>query len=84
MAASVLPQFTPAEWRVKSHLARAAAKNEANVPLRQALAAHALDMALLAEKIEREAAAPQRSAAVPVGHPPSPTFRPKRRQRVRI
>ena len=70
MAASFLPEFTPAEWREKSRLAREAAKKEPNLLLSQALAGHALDMAQLAEMIERQRRAPY-SPAYPAGDPPA-------------
>ena len=49
-------EFTPDELREKSRLTIAAARNEPNLLLKQAMAALAFDMAMHAEDLERRAA----------------------------
>ena len=56
-------EFTPDELREKSRLTIAAARNEPNLLLKQAMAALAFDMAMHAEDIERRAA--RQSATAP-------------------
>ncbi len=48
---------TPAELREASQLTRLAAAREPELHLKRRLASHALALALLAEKMERDAAA---------------------------
>jgi hypothetical protein len=48
---------TPAEWREESRLYRQIAKTEATPHLKQRVFRHALALAELAERIEREEAA---------------------------
>lgn len=46
--------MTPAELRKKARWCRSMAETEANIYLRRRLAGHALALALLAEKIDRQ------------------------------
>jgi hypothetical protein len=55
--------LTPAELRAGSRSARLAAENESAPPLKLRLADHALALAQLAEKIERDAAAREKSSS---------------------
>jgi hypothetical protein len=63
--------LTSAELRTGSHRAHELALNETTPHLRQALAAHALALAALAEKLERDACetADARSNIEAHGHP---------------
>ena len=61
-------EFTPAELREKSRLTIAAARNEPNLLLKQAMAGLAFDIAMHAEDIERRAA----HASQPAGHNGTP------------
>ncbi len=53
----------PAELREQSRLYRQAAENETNLYLSRTLASHALALAELAEKIERDEAVREEAAA---------------------
>jgi len=46
--------LTPAEWRARSRLYRQMAETETALEIRRRLASHALVLAQLAEKIERD------------------------------
>ena len=48
------PQPRPAQLREESRLLREAARKEQNIEIKRRLASRALELALLAEKIERE------------------------------